>query len=73
MKRFLFKLRLFKHQFHPFYGVSSIQQLNVNGDYECSYLVFTKSPFSSEVLLRIKYNRNDIFHDKKEPAWMTKL
>jgi|GEM_PF-4431427 hypothetical protein len=70
MKRLLFKLRLFKHQFHTFYGVSSIHQLNENGAYECSYLVFTKSPFSSEVLLRIRYNRNDVACFGKVPQWL---
>ncbi|MTK08459.1 MAG: hypothetical protein F8N38_15415 [Hungatella sp.] len=70
MKRFLFKIKLFMHQFHPFYGLSSIHQLNENGDYDCSYLVFTRSPFSSEVLLRIEYDRNETRYNKKAPAWL---
>jgi hypothetical protein len=70
MKRLLFKLRLFKHQFHPFYGLSSIHQFNENGAYECSYLIFTKSPFSSEVLLRIGYNRNEETFFRKAPHWL---
>lgn len=70
MRRLLFKLRLFKRQFHPFYGVDVVQQLNEKGVYECSYLVFTKSPFSSEVLLRIKYNRNDAACFGKVSKWL---
>lgn len=70
MRRLLFRLRLFKHQFHPFYGIDVIHQLNENGGYECSYLIFTKSPISSEVLLRIKYDRNNVSCFGKIPKWL---
>lgn len=69
MKRLLFKLRLFKHQFHPFCGIDVVHQINENGAYECSYFVLTKL-FSSEVLLRIRYNRNDVTCLGKTSKWL---
>lgn len=73
LNKILFKWRIFTWVFHPLSGISMIHMSDQNGNYECSYLTFTKNPFSSDIVLRVKFNKYDIETSKKYPKWIKLL
>ena len=73
LKRILFHWRLFRNQFHPITGINIIHQKNERGFYECSYLILTKNPFSSDALLKIKYDRREVDINGRITKWIKRL